>query len=119
VLLLCAALAAYALYLMVVGTTYVSCQESLPAAATDGCRTHLEQVPQASIPLGLTLLIAIAVAFKRTPAALFFAVLLAGFGFLTGFSIGPPIFLGALLIIVLLAARYATLGNRADLRPLG
>ncbi len=102
VFVLCAMVAAYSLFLVLVGTTYGVCEVTIPSAAPETCRTEFVRIPQAVVPLVLSALVALGLVARRIVVSMLSAVVLAGFGFLTGLSIGAPIFLAALVVVLLL-----------------
>jgi hypothetical protein len=83
--LLLGLVAAYSLYTAVVGTSYTSC-------INDDCRPQLVPVPQALIPLVVSVVAGISVIARSFTVTWIALAVLAVFGFVTGFSIGGPIF---------------------------
>lgn len=107
-LLLCAVVAAYCLFLVFVGTTY----EVWETSTNGGAANHyyqLVRVPVALVPLALSALVALGVVFRWNLLAWGACAALLAFGFLSGFSIGGPIFLAALLLVGLLLVRRVAL----------
>jgi hypothetical protein len=87
------AVAAYSLFTAVVGTTYETC-ESIGQSAM-GCTSSLVPIPVAYLPALLAAIGVVAVYRRIYPLAWAAILPLVVFGFLSGFSIGGPIFLGA------------------------
>ena len=105
---LCAMVAAYSLFLVFVGTTYAVCEITIPSAAAETCRTEFVRIPQAVVPLVLSALVALGLVARRIVVSILSAVVLRGFGFFTGLSIGAPIFLAALVVVLLLFVYQAS-----------
>lgn len=95
------AVAAYSLFTAVVGTTYETC-ESIGGSALR-CASALEPIPVAYLPALLAATGVVAVYLRIYPLAWAAILPLVVFGFLSGFSIGGPIFLGAVAAAVFTA----------------
>lgn len=115
--LLLGAVAVYSLLTLYVGTTYTSCQSFGADGGIGSCTEVLVPIPQAAVPAALAIVALVGLVTRRFGVAWLSLVGLLVFGFLSGFSIGAPIFLGALAAIPFVAlglsrraARYAALG---------
>ena len=95
------AVAAYSLFTAMVGTTYETCQ-SVGTSAMQ-CSTTIEPIPVAYLPALLAVIGIVAVYLRIYLLAWAAIIPLVVFGFLSGFSIGVPIFLGAVAAAVFTA----------------
>ena len=114
-LVVCGALAAYCLYLIFVGTTLLTLTTTSDGPVVESSR--LVRVPQAWIPLVMTVAVVLSSISRFRVVWIVPVVLLIGFGFLTGFSIGPPIFLAGILLLILLAVWETGRSTKRTQRP--
>jgi hypothetical protein len=94
--LLIGAVALYSLYTLFIGTTYTSCEG-------DVCGDVSVPIPIAAVPAGLAGMALVGVIARWFFVCWVGVIGLLVFGFLSGFSIGGPIFLGALLSVPFVA----------------
>jgi hypothetical protein len=108
---LCILVVAYSAFVMFVGTTYQVCEQTLGQSQLD-CSLKLVPIPVAVVPLVLAALVAVGILVRNILLGAVGLIGLFVFGFLTGLSIGAPVFIAAILIVIALLVAALSSGRR-------